>query len=834
MADIELIKQLIIQLNNVIGQTIGEHLNKMQKVTMPIVNRLEELALKNYDNSRMILQSLLGILSRSESEFIIILYVDVINKYHNLYNTWKIDDDSDADWQNYIRYDWEKAPMKEILEKVFKSFPTNKPQINVYYPSMPQSLNQDERRALTSFILDDIQRHGVQTVWPKATIDNMVTYLSFLRSLCIFDKIPTLFYYCISNVIDRFVSSGNAQQSRDIAETALLSSYQDSKLEMGYLVMSRCYIANHNLLAALLFFDIMLDILSKENKVSRRLQYEIVWTLLKIFREFRRSTDDDFDILRKSFDRLNMGDYEVLSFYCTYFSCIVYTNPTKPILASMIEDFLNSHREALYKNAAHSAMPWITLIGNLDEYQPKEPMTGLDRYKEILINIVRGEEKSNPLLDVMQDKELSPHLKSILTKLDSTRNRKDYEKDNQVALYCASRLLVKAARDNNPSDFILAMRPKCDFTFVKKEIPVSQVMKPFEVTEPLVDTDDAHYTKLENLNYLSCVDPNDALLWIGHGIHDVYMLTVIRQMYKFDKLTQWEDYKLDGSLDKLLEFKSTVKEDSQPIYYKSKQDYKEETEKIWDATKGNIVPIPDIASRALLCIDTKISGFPVNLIHDERTGRFLGDMIPTANVISTELLITTNLNDNLPSNFSKSFWMPEETGDTTFFFIRDHINSILSKYGFLVSTKIVPDVPISSEVNVICVHGNLQSGTNEILYSDKQRFTDLDKIIGKGKILIMFTCYSGAIARYSYDNAMHTLAKKYLSNGYDSVVAPMWALSTEIIPIWLDAFMTNLNHGCVIIDCVYAANMSVKSCFTVPSAWANMHLFGNPFTRVKS
>lgn len=97
----------------------------------------------------------------------------------------------------------------------------------------------------------------------------------------------------------------------------------------------------------------------------------------------------------------------------------------------------------------------------------------------------------------------------------------------------------------------------------------------------------------------------------------------------------------------------------------------------------------------------------------------------------------------------------------------------------------------------------------------------------------MFTCYSGAITRYSYDNAMHTLAKKYLSNGYDSVVAPMWALSTEIIPIWLNAFMMNLNRGCVIIDCVYAANMSVKEVFPVPSAWANMHLFGNPFTRVK-
>lgn len=832
MKNEDIIKGLMVQLRDAIAKTIGKNIDQLQNSVMPIVRQLVGLSIHNYDNSRMILQSMLGQLSRSEDDFIILLYIDVVNKYKNLYDKWMLDDDVDAAWQNYIRFDWKKAPMKEILDKVYKNFPTNRPQISEYYPSMPQILKQSERRALTSFIIDDIQRHGVQTVWSKDTIYNMVAYLSFLRSLCFYDKIPSLFYYCISNFIDRLVSSGNAQQSRDIAETALMASYQDSDLGLGYLVMSRCYIANHNLLASLLFFDIMLEILSKENKISRRTQYEIVWTLLKNFREFRRSTDYDFDILRKSFDRLNMGDYEVLSFYCTYFSCIVYSNPTRPHLTSKIEDFLNSHRESIYKNAAHSAMPWITLIGNLDEYQPKEAMTTLDRYKDILINIIRGEEKSNPLLDVMQDKDLSIHLKSILSKLDSTRIRKDYDKDNQMALYCASRLIAQAAKGNKPEDFILAMRPKCDFTFVKKEIPISQVIKPFEVIDSSSNTDDAPYTKLENLNYLSCVDQNDALFWIGHGIHEVYIMTVIRQMYKFDKLKQWKDYKLDKSLDKLLEFKDSVKEEGQSVYYKSEQDYEEETRKIWEATKNNVIPVPQIAQRALLCIDTKISGFPINLIHDERTGRFLGEIMPTTNVISTELLITTNLNENLTKDFSKSFWMPEETDDATFFNIRCHIDDILNKNAFQICTKIDPEEPISSDVNIICAHGNLRSGENEILYSDKLRFTDLDKIIGKGKILIMLTCYSGAIARYSYDNAMHTLAKKYLSNGYDSVVAPMWALSTEIIPIWLETFMINLTRGCVIVDCVYAANMSVKSRFPVPSAWANMHLFGNPFTRV--
>lgn len=71
-------------------------------------------------------------------------------------------------------------------------------------------------------------------------------------------------------------------------------------------------------------------------------------------------------------------------------------------------------------------------------------------------------------------------------------------------------------------------------------------------------------------------------------------------------------------------------------------------------------------------------------------------------------------------------------------------DSILSKYDFLVSTKIVPDGSISSEINVICAYGNLKSGTNEILYSDKLRFTDLDNFRERQNsynVYLLFWCY---------------------------------------------------------------------------------------------
>lgn len=49
-------------------------------------------------------------------------------------------------------------------------------------------------------------------------------------------------------------------------------------------------------------------------------------------------------------------------------------------------------------------------------------------------------------------------------------------------------------------------------------------------------------------------------------------------------------------------------------------------------------------------------------------------------------------------------------------------------------------------------------------------------------MLILFVCHSGTISRPDYDNAMHTLIKRYIRMGYSSVIAPMWSLNTEILP----------------------------------------------------
>ena len=39
-----------------------------------------------------------------------------------------------------------------------------------------------------------------------------------------------------------------------------------------------------------------------------------------------------------------------------------------------------------------------------------------------------------------------------------------------------------------------------------------------------------------------------------------------------------------------------------------------------------------------------------------------------------------------------------------------------------------------------------------------------------------------------------------------------------------------MENGEYIIDAVFKANMALKNEFVAPSAWACLHLFGNPYT----
>lgn len=133
---------------------------------------------------------------------------------------------------------------------------------------------------------------------------------------------------------------------------------------------------------------------------------------------------------------------------------------------------------------------------------------------------------------------------------------------------------------------------------------------------------------------------------------------------------------------------------------------------------------------------------------------------------------------------------------------------------------------------MLCAHGATDISKTEVFYVDDKPLLDTLDFVGRGKVAIMFICHSGSITQSVFDSAMHTMVRRLILKGYSSVVAPMWSQPTDIITPWLNTFLESLEAGEYIIDAVFKANMRVKELFIAPSAWACLHLFGNPYMRV--
>jgi hypothetical protein len=79
-----------------------------------------------------------------------------------------------------------------------------------------------------------------------------------------------------------------------------------------------------------------------------------------------------------------------------------------------------------------------------------------------------------------------------------------------------------------------------------------------------------------------------------------------------------------------------------------------------------------------------------------------------------------------------------------------------------------------------------------------------------------------------FDFKLSSFIRKFFELGYEAVIAPYWALSTEIPPIWLPEFLDCINQGMSGAEAFYKASLAVKSLLPTPAAWACMHYYGNP------
>ncbi len=783
----------------------------------------------SYNNSRNTVQFCIGQFQRVSSKSGVIQIAMAMANLRTIASLFLTQPSLSLDYSNI---NWSDEDVRSSSEKV-APFLSGDRIVSTLYTQVADALTLDERRKFVSFMLDSVKRYGLKAKWDKNMIENHIFYCSILYPICKKDDVMDLFFYFYYNVLDRMNLSGEHQLARDFAEGLLIIGYNENLLAESYFGACRAYTLADNPIAGLLYMNITLTNLMQSKKpIPQHFAFEILWQMLKIMRKLRVSPEKDIVFMSKEFDKLGCTDYDKLSFYHTAFSIRFFSKDrTLPI---NVTDFLNENREIFFKNIEHSAMPWFTLINGMRSIFSDADFSGLQLYENAL-NLALEKEGNEMLLDLYANKNIASHLKELLVKLKSTRERDDYSKDNRTALVFAKRLLSQAVEEENPGYYILAMQPKSDFTFVLPTNIQTQMYQQVKIEDVEGKDYNLYYQEIEILKILLQADDSDAVIWIGKGNGYFYNMILLRDMYNFGVLEGWNEVnvsQMQHDVISRLKYAKETKKEGEPIYIKSNNELEQEGDSLFVSLEKCTLSIPTVAARMFFVKDLEIAAYPHQLFVDNRTDQFIGERMPTANVISTELFIKTNFDEPLQRDYSKSFWTPVDSGEFTFQVILEQLESLLQQYTFDVHCETTPVVPLHADLNIVCAHGGSNISETEWFYANDQPLIETSSIVGQGKLLILLVCHSGTITQANYDNAMHTIVKRYIQMGYSSVIAPMWSLSTAIISTWLSAFLERMDARDYIVDALYKANMQVKDEFIAPSAWACLHLFGNPYLQI--
>lgn len=819
----------IKDIKSIIDSCIGQDIHIVETHIKDLFDKLIPQILQDYEQSREVVQYTVSELEKVHYPATYIMMANVLNQVQDLSKKFIRSSD---ETNEYIDIEWTDGDIKNILDIIL---PHYKGTFHITIPNMiaADAITFNQRRQLASFIIDSIQYYGVDTQWKKENIEAHQLYLALLYAICKKDNQMKYLFYFANNLIDKLATTQEAQNTRDMAETILVIGHQEGMQLEAYLCASRAYTILNNPTAGLLYLEIALKRLGDPSvSITYKISFEILWQVLKVARGINFYNTKLLNSVVVIFDTMNPLPYDINAFYHTYLSLVFYDKQIKVL--EDIADFLDENREIIYKHLDHAAMPWLSLIFMVKLNFPKANLSRLNPY----INAFRGvvnPERNALMLDIFDSKNENLHLRELMVRLESTRNILDYSHDNHIAMILAKMLISKSVLERNPGNFLLSMHLRADYTFVKPENIQSGRFKTSEFKDVNGNDYSLPIEDPELLDVLMQQEQTDEVIWIGKGIDSLYYMSLLENNFSFgelNNLSQINTSDLQRNIIRHLHYVPDIKKSNEPIYIKSPYELEQEAEELKHKLSKCQIIVSDRAERLLLVKDMDIAGVPHHLLTDAQRNEFIGSLLPTCNIISTEVLIKTNFANPLQKYPSCKFWSPLNCNEFTFEALKSKLEDAFEKYHVTCNEQNIPFSPLDAEINIACAHGGADISNTQWFYADDIPIVDTAKIIGKGKLLILFVCHSGSITRPEYDNAMHTLIKRYIRLGYSSIIAPMWSLNTEILPLWLTTFMGEVWNGRFVIDALFSANMTIRQEFTSPEVYACLHLFGNPFLQI--
>lgn len=699
-----------------------------------------------------------------------------------------------------------------------------------------KDFSTDEIKDVISLIIKNLQYSSIQSLsWNIKQVDSSMLDIVCLRALCIKVEETELFYFVSNLFMDRLVTSEFHQAARDLCEELLISSFKDNLIEYGYFICFRVYSNQASIQAALLYGNLFLNaILKKQTIPSNRFQFEIIWQSLKFYRNCRLFPWA-IQVYESIPTNLSLTIYQKHSLDSSYFTCKLLMKDRS--LITTLHDYLNKERESILTEGENGCIPWLIMLYNIRRLKQVWSFegSGLELYITLFESIVQQEKIENIKYIVTGNSDqLKKQLKESLLKLSTTRNMSDFVYDNDRAILIASRLIEESFSNKDIEGILLSMLIKSDFSvnFIDKERPE---LAPLDLTEI---NHELFYETYENpidiLKKLS-LSKADSVMWIINSEDKLYQLTYNKSDFELNQLENWntlEYYKWCREKLPNMVFDIAGKDNSGTVKSYFKEDYELQSKNILnDFLFPGILNTSGI-NRILLVKDMAVSELPHNFLLNEKR-ELLALNTSITNILSVEWL-NSKLNENYRTTAKdKAIYIPIEGGDLTINILYETIKETLSKHSIKTLTSLTDFSPINSTINIVSSHGSKNISSTQVFYPDENHaIINLNGILGAGKILVLLVCHSGSTKELFFRNELASLIKRYLSNGYEAVIAPFWELHINIPPIWLPVFLTLIDEGEEVSEVVYQANKAVYEAYPTPAAWTCMHLYGNPFFKI--
>lgn len=801
-----------------------------KEITIHYFEILEILAtdFETYRKFSPLILSTLEDNDRKSISYSLFIFFDLFEKLISQNNVYKLD-------QSVAKAEIADESNSKFLKLLEKSLKINNQLRISDFEFPPNDLTELEIKEIISLQISLIQESAKEIDWKEEQSDNIMLQLPILRHLLVRLNNPELFYFIIGIFIDRLNSSEFYQAARDVSEEIIISSFNDGYPQFGFFNAFRCYSTQGSTQASLLYANISMHLAIKNKQgVSDKYLQELIWQSIKYFRN--TSLYPYAVKIYKSIPKtLEFSDYHRRSIDHSYFTSLIPMKKEK--LPDLLLDYLNKERENIFSGGVQESLPWLITLYNVRRIFPNAnfSLTGLGYYLNIFEQIVPKESISNykNIIDG-NSSSLKEQLKKSLIKLNETRNKSDIVYDNDMSLKIANRIIEDSFAKKDSEAILLAMMIKSDFSLIFKS-KESFEFAPFKVPTTELEKFNKIYSERDKIESEISKNEFQSTIWLAITEGKVFQLAFRNKAFQYFELTEWDWSKFksltNGEYFSSFSFDDTIK-DKGGVRNVYEEEHFAEAKTINNEISFSRLNIDDETDSIYLIKDMELADFPHNLFLNQN-GDFLHLSKPITNILSTEWYLSVNKSTSINKNYSKSIWIPKEEGDFTLNQLYAKIEDTLTANSFDINTKLEKDSSITSDINIICSHGAKDIAEKQIIYPSERPLVNLNKVIGKGEVLIFLICHSGSYKSELFKNNITSLVKTYIEKGYKAIIAPFWGLHINVPEIWLPEFLSSFNNGDSIDIALFKANKKVYDKYPTPAAWCAMHLYGNPNLKVE-